>query len=295
MRSENSFTAKPPLVREALSEAVSFLKKGGIPQPRLEGELLLSTLLNKSRTSLLADFAEPLTQTLWERYQSLLQRRAAGYPLQYLTGKQEFMSLEFLVTPDVLIPRSDTEVLVEKVLSLKEIFKDKGKKPSIIDVGTGSGAIAVSLAYYWREASVSAVDISLKALEIAKKNAERHGVKMHFAFGDLLTPFNDKGKKFDIIVSNPPYIATGEIESLPKDVQQEPILALDGGLTGLDYYQKLIPQAIDLLAEGGILVLEIGWDQGLKVKNLLTEYGFDDIEIIQDYGGRDRVVLGRKE
>jgi len=292
MQIKKAFHEKPILIRDALARAVSVLKGGGVAQPRLEGELLLASLLAIDRVKLIMNDQNLLSKSSWEQYQNRLQQRVRGWPLQYLIGRQEFMSLDLLVTPSVLIPRGDTEILAEEVLALKEKAK---KAPTIIDVGTGSGAIAVALAYYWREAKIYATDVSPEALEIAKKNADRHRVKIEFILGDLLTPFIKNSRKFDIIVSNPPYIASGEIKLLPKDVQKEPKLALDGGREGLDYYQKLIPQAMTLLERQGTLALEIGWDQGLAVKQMLEHNGFKQIAIIQDYGSRDRVVIGHKE
>lgn len=283
-------TPKPPMVREALCEAVSFFRQGGNPQPSLEAEILLATVLSVDRVQILMEPERLLSPRAWAEFQGLYQKRGEGYPLQYLTGKQEFMSLEFIVNPAVLIPRGDTEVLVERVLSLRQENVLVSEKINILDVGTGSGAIGISLAYYWPESVVTGVDISAAALTVARKNAQKHGVKLEFVQGDLLTPFLDKGQKFQIIVSNPPYIATGELADLPLDVQQEPRQALDGGLDGLDYYRRLISQGVSCLAPQGILALEIGWDQGVAVQALLREQGFQEIELGKDYGGRHRIV-----
>ncbi|MFA5537226.1 MAG: peptide chain release factor N(5)-glutamine methyltransferase [Bacillota bacterium] len=291
MQSKPEPAKKTVLIREAIGEAVSILRSGGVVNPFLEAELLLANLLAVDRVKILLSYDQVLEDTVGQQYQNQLQQRAKGYPLQYLTGRQEFMSLNFWVAPPVLIPRADTEILVEKVLDLQGRMK---KNPAIVDVGAGSGAIAVALAYYWPRARVSAVDISPRALAIAKKNAAQHGVKIDFFQGDLLAPFINSNEKFDIVVSNPPYISTAEMKQLPKDVQHEPKLALDGGFDGLEYYRRLIPQAREVLADGGMLALEIGWDQGLVVSNLLEQNWFAEIEIIKDYVGRDRVVLSRK-
>ncbi|NLL17802.1 MAG: peptide chain release factor N(5)-glutamine methyltransferase [Clostridia bacterium] len=285
----NGFSPKPPIVRKALCEAVSFLGKLGIPHPRLEAEVLLAALLEEDRVKLLTYDERLLSLSLWEDYRSLLVKRAEGIPLQYLTGKQEFMSLTFQVNPSVLIPRADTEVLVEKVLSYRA-DNSLPKSGSIVDVGTGSGAIAVSLAYYWPEAKITGVDISPEALAVARENGAANGVKVEWVLGDLLTPFIDSGVKFHLIVSNPPYIAAAEMPELPRDVQREPALALDGGPDGLAYYRRLIGQAPLCLTPNGIVAFEIGWDQGPAVKDLLAKAGFTQVQIGQDYAGRDRIV-----
>lgn len=292
MQNKSPFSQQPPVIREALLQAVQFLKNQDIPQPRLEAELLLAHVLQEDRVRLITHDRRPLTPGHWEAYQQVLRKRGTGYPLQYITGKQEFMSLEFKVNPHVLIPRSDTEVLVEKVLALKDIIFSS-KTCHILDVGTGSGAIAVSIAYYWPEARVTGVDISPEALKVARENALRHQVQVEWVLGDLLTPFLDIDHKFDVIASNPPYISSPEMQSLPLDVQQEPTLALDGGIGGLDYYRRLSVQAPRCLVPNGWLALEIGYDQGEKVGKLLQEAGFQDIAVHQDYAGRDRVVTGR--
>lgn len=292
MQNNSPFSQQPPVIRESLLQAVQFLKsKRGIPQPRLEAELLLAHVLGEDRVRLITHDRRLLTPEQWEAYRRVLWQRGNGCPLQYITGQHEFMSLEFKVNSHVLIPRSDTEVLVEKVLALKEsIFP--AQACHIVDVGTGSGAIAVSLAYYWPEARVTGVDISPEALKVARENAQRHQVQVEWVLGDLLTPFLDAGRKFDVIVSNPPYIASTDMGTLPLDVQQEPSLALDGGIDGLDYYRRLSVQAPRCLVPNGFLALEIGCDQGEQVQKILREAGFRDIAVHRDYAGRDRVVMG---
>lgn len=293
MQNNSTFSQQPPVIREALLQAVQFLKsKDGVPHPRLEAELLLAHVLGEERVHLITHDRRPLTPKHWEDYQQVLRKRGTGYPLQYITGEQEFMSLEFKVNPHVLIPRSDTEVLVEKVLALKEHFSS-AKACHIVDVGTGSGAIAVSIAYYWPQARVTGVDISPAALQVARENALRHQVQVEWVLGDLLTPFLDADHKFEVIVSNPPYISLAEMKTLPLDVQQEPSIALNGGIDGLNYYRRLSAQAPRCLVPNGWLALEIGYDQGEKVGKLLQEAGFQGIAIHQDYAGRDRVVIGR--
>lgn len=285
----NSFSPQPPVVREALSEAVSFLKRRGIPQPRLEAEVLLAALLGEERVKLITHDRRLLPPSLWKEYQELLRKRGEGWPLQYLTGRQEFMSLSFKVNPAVLIPRADTEVLVEKVLSYKETGTGSQIK-HIVDVGTGSGAIAVSLAYYWPEVKVTGVDVSPEALAVARENAAIHGVEVEWIRGDLLTPLINARRKVQLVVSNPPYIPAGDLPSLSREVRKEPALALNGGPDGLDYYRCLAAQAPSCLEAPGLIALEIGWDQGEAVRELLERAGFTGIEIGRDYAARDRVV-----
>lgn len=293
MSMHNPFSTKPPVIRDALLQAVKFLRNAGIPQPRLEAELLLAHVLEENTVRIITYDERYLTPDQWEVYQQVVRRRGSGYPLQYLTGKQEFMSLEFKVTPHVLIPRSDTEVLVEKVLALKGEFC-AGGTCRIVDVGTGSGAIAVSLAYYWPEARVTGVDISPAALAVARENARRHQVQVEWVLGDLLTPFLDTPGQFDIIAGNPPYIPSAGMAALPREVQHEPAVALDGGPDGLAYYRRLSRQASRCLKPGGFLALEIGWDQGEPVRRIFEEAGFQAVAVHRDYAGRDRVVTGRR-
>lgn len=287
---------KPLTIRQALGKAVSLLQKNDeiITNPLLESQVLLAHVLEVDRTTLLVHPERQLPASLWENYRQALKKRATGYPLQYLTGYQEFMSLDFLVSPQVLIPRGDTEVLVEKLLSYREERANSSRILHLVDVGTGSGAIAVSLAHYWPELQITAVDISPTALALARQNAQRHEVKIEFIQGDLLTPLLDSKREFDFIVSNPPYIPTQDLAKLPMDVRQEPVGALDGGEDGLDYYRRLLTQSQSLLVPGGILALEIGWDQGEGVRALMENKGYQMIEIGQDYAGRDRIIAGVK-
>lgn len=285
--------AQPPAAGEALQQAVFYFQEHGILNPRLEAEVLLSHLLGLNRAGLLARLDQILIGEVWANFCLLVRKRGEGEPLQYLVGKQEFMSLEFKVTPAVLIPRGETELLVEKVLGLREDLESIKRIVRIVDVGTGSGAIAVSLAYYWPGAQVHAVDISRQALEVARENAFRHQVKVKFFQGDLLEPFLKQEKKFEIIISNPPYIPTSLLKTLPREVSREPVLSLDGGEGGLEPYRRLAPQAASLLSPGGFLALEIGWDQGNRVREILKKEGFSQIDLLQDYGGRDRIILAR--
>jgi len=228
-------------IKEALNQAVIMLKNENIEAPKNKARVLLECTLKKNREYLMIYDQNQISNEERAEYIKKIKRLISGEPLQYITGKQEFMKLNFLVTKDVLIPRQDTEILVEEVIRLSE----KIPNAIILDLCTGSGAIAVSLAKYIDNAKIYAVDISKKALEIARKNAEFNGVKNNIEFIESNLFSKIKNLKFDIIVSNPPYIETDTIKTLPIDVQNEPKLALDGGKDGLDFYRKIGKQAID--------------------------------------------------
>ena len=256
---------------------------------RMEAELLLCHVLDTSRALLLAHDTDMITDTNAEAYRALVARRKADEPFQYLTGTASFMGLDFAVTPDVLIPRFDTERLVETCL---ELLQDTAQ-PIVLDICTGSGAIAVSISHYRKDAVVYAGDISEAALAIATQNNQRLDSRVCFRQGDLTEPFADLHGIVHLIASNPPYITTQEMQELPHDVQREPHLALWGGDDGLDFYRKLTTDAPQLLCSGGWLVFEIGWKQGEAVSQLMQQQGFVDVAVIQDWQGNDRVVVGR--
>jgi len=251
--------------------------------PRLEAEALLSHVLSVPRTTLLAHPERVVVGSHLTRYEQLVRRRASGYPLPYLTGRAEFYGLEFEVTPEVLIPRPETEILVDLALA---------RRPAtVIDVGTGSGCIAVALAVHLPQVTVTAIEISPAALAVAQQNAERHGVigRVRLLVGDLLIP---RPGPVDLIVSNPPYIPTGDCASLPASVRNhEPRLALDGGLDGLSVIRRLLAQAPAVLRPGGALLVEIGADQGKAVLRLADAYfPHAKARIHADLAGRDRVL-----
>ena len=256
---------------------------------RMEAELLLCHVLDTSRALLLAHDTDIITDTNAEAYRALVARRKADEPFQYLIGTASFMGLDFVVTPDVLIPRFDTERLVETCL---ELLQDTAQ-PIVLDICTGSGAIAVSISHYRKDAVVYAGDISESALAIAVQNNQRLDSRVCFRQGDLTEPFSDLHGTVHLIASNPPYITTQEMQELPHDVQREPHLALWGGDDGLDFYRKLTTDAPQLLCSGGWLVFEIGWKQGEAVSQLMQQQGFVDVAVIQDWQGNDRVVVGR--
>jgi release factor glutamine methyltransferase len=266
--------------------------RGG-PHPeraRLDAETLLLHMLHCDRAFLIAHQNEALTAERAVHYYALIERRMAGEPIQYITGEAEFFGLPFKVTRDVLIPRPETEHLVEKVLSLAANFE----KLRIVDVGTGSGAIAVTLAHKLPDAQVTAIDISPAALAIARGNAELNGVaeRVRFLEGDLFAPV--VGEEFEIVVSNPPYVAESDRESLDVEVRDyEPALALFAG-RGLDIYRRLIPGARDRLVPGGYLAMEIGYGQNTTIARLLAKGVFGEIEFIGDLQGIPRVASAKR-
>jgi len=258
---------------------------------RRDAETLLLHLLGKNRAWMLAHMDDELGYECAEEYIAMLELRFAGEPMQYIFGEAEFYRLPFRVTPDVLIPRPETEHVVEKVLELAGKFSS----PRIVDVGTGSGAIAVALAHELPDAIVTATDLSAAAVGVARENAERNGVaeRIRFLEGDLLEPV--AGEQFDIVVSNPPYVAEADRESLAIEVRDyEPGRALFAGADGLDIYRRLIPQAFGALARGGYLVLEIGYGQELPVSALLGEGDFESIEFTPDLKGIPRVACAQR-
>ena len=279
---------RPHTVRAALLWAVSCLERHGLQEKRLDTELLLAHTLGLERFELFVEPLRVLPELEWLEFARLVERKVAREPVQYILGKQEFMALEFAVNPAVLIPRPDTEVLVETAL---DWAKSQTEQLRILDICTGSGAIAVSLAHYLPKAEVWAGDISFQALEVARSNAVACGAVVNFVQGDLVEPV--LGKKFQMITANPPYIPSAVICTLEEEVSKgEPRLALDGGADGLDFYRRLAVEMPSVLQEGGKILLEIGWDQGPDVLDLLARAGFSGLEIIRDLAGRDRVIAG---
>ncbi|MCK8816411.1 peptide chain release factor N(5)-glutamine methyltransferase [Natroniella sulfidigena] len=275
-------------VKDLLDKTTNFFKEHELDTPRLDAEILLAEVLELERIKLYVNFDQPLEKSEVDRYRELVVSRSKGIPVAYLVGNQEFMSLEFKVTPDVLIPRPETEHLVETALEL--IAELDQTELKIADVGTGSGAIIISLVKLaTKDLTGVGIDISEQALKIAQKNAIKHQVKgkIDFRLGDLLEPLDDR---VDLIVSNPPYIPTGQLSDLQQEVKAEPMLALDGGAEGLDYYYQIIKQATTKLRSDGLILLEVGINQARKVAEMLKEFNFKEIEIIEDYSGIERIV-----
>ena len=283
---------KNKTIAEALREGKMRLKAAGKEAYAFEAELLLEKAAGLNRTALFLRGEEVLSEEVLTVYEGYLYERETGRPTQYILGEWEFMGLPFSVGEGVLIPRGDTEVLVETILERQQTEKFK----SILDIGTGSGCIPISLGHYGKFENIMAVDISPKALGYATENAVKNNIKIDFYESDLFTnlPVEWKGN-LDAIVSNPPYIPKKDIEELMTEVKDfEPMNALDGGEDGLDFYRAIVEQGREWLKDGGWLFFEIGYDQGEDLRNLLQKSGYTAIEIRQDLAGLDRVALGRK-
>ena len=271
--------------REAILLGESMLQKVKIVDAKNDAWLLLAMACRIDHTYYYVHMDEEMSQEQTREYQALLSKRAERIPLQYIVGEQEFMGLTFSVNEHVLIPRQDTEVLVEEVMkNLHDGFR-------ILDLCTGSGCILLSLLHYSNDCSGVGADLSEEALEVARKNAEQLGESSAlFVQGDLFAPVEGK---FEIIVSNPPYICSDVIPTLMEEVREhEPMQALDGGADGLDFYRKIIQGAKEHLCGGGQLFFEIGYDQGEAVQRLMEQAGYREVECVQDFAGLDRVVFG---
>ena len=290
-------------VREALAQGIARLDVAEVPSAALAAELLLMHVLERDRTWLYAHSEQELSTEQAAAYGRLLDARAAGTPAQYLTGHQEFWGLDFKVTPDVLIPRPETEHLIE--VALERLGSRRAEPLTIGDVGTGSGCIAVALARELPQARFVATDISAAALEVARRNAARHGVaeRIEFLRMDLLEGFlraspngGQQSSPFDVIVSNPPYVARDEAAQLQREVRDhEPEVALFGGPTGVEIYGRLIEQAASLLRPGGILVLELGYNAADHVRSLLmAQPGWTDLTVTNDLSGIPRVIAAAR-
>lgn len=275
-------------IRETIRKGMITLKNNGIDEPNLKARLLMQFILNKPRQYLLVYDNHTLTLRQEVDYFKAIKKVSNGVPLQHITHMQEFMKMNFYVNEDVLIPRPDTETLVEEVIKIAK--KINAKK--ILDLCTGSGAIAVSLAKYIEESNITAVDISSQALRIAKLNAKNNNVENQITFVES-NLFNEMAKeKYDIIVSNPPYIKKELIKKLDKEVQKEPTIALDGGYDGLDFYRKIIHQSYEYLKFNGYLCLEIGYDQKIDVIELIeNEEKYSNTYCKKDLYGNDRVII----
>ena len=324
-------------IKECLSVITAQLKESNIDTPAQEAGVLLCHALKCDRTYMYAHPEEELDEHVVEQLFDNVLKRINKIPLQYIVGNTEFMSLTFSVTPSVLIPRQDTELLVETCINLanKGVAGAGPRRPrqiSILDMCTGSGCIAVSLAWYLGQARLTACDISDAALEVARVNAKNNGVAERITFlqGDLFDALIgleqiqalhmqveavqaeqlqtqhmqveeaqaqqvQQAQSFDIIASNPPYIESETISTLDPEVRSnEPLLALDGGTDGLDFYRRISKESTAYLKQGGYLVLEIGYNQGQSVSSLLTEAGFTNVSVLKDLCNNDRVVLGQK-
>jgi len=276
-----------------LSWTGDYLKRRGAESPRLDAEVMLAHVLDYERVQLYTHYEEPVGESARGRYRDLIRRRAEGAPVAYLVGRKEFYSLRFEVTPAVLIPRPETEYLV---LGFLEAVKEVAS-PVAIDVGTGSGCVAVACAKQREEARFTAIDVSAEALAVARRNAERHGLtdRIEFVQGDLLAPAAGR-PAVDVIVSNPPYIPSDVVDALDPGVRDhEPRLALDGGPDGLNLVRRLIEQAIPILKPGGRLMLEIGAGQDEAVTAIVAEHpALAPLPTVRDLQGHPRVIHALK-
>ena len=278
------------IISEAIKKGMIELKNGNVEEPKLKARLLMQCVLNKSRQYVIVNDMEQLDKAKEKQYLEEIKILKKGVPIEHITHQKEFMKLSFFVDKNVLIPRQDTEILVEEVIKIAK--KINARK--VLDLCTGSGAIAVSLAKYLPQAEITAIDISNDALKIAKKNAISNNVQNQITFisSDMFTNLGEE--KFDIIVSNPPYIKTNVIKNLDIQVQNEPYIALDGGKDGLDFYKKIINESYQYLKYSGYLCLEIGFDQKIDIIELIenTER-FTGTYSKKDLFDNDRIIVAR--
>ena len=268
-------------LKEALAKAVDKLQQMEVPDADIDAWYLLSYVTGLDRAAFFLHGEEPMAEPDMIRYRDLVTKRGERIPLQHLTGEQEFMGLDFHVNEHVLIPRQDTECLVERVLPYVD-----GKR--VLDVCTGSGCIAIAIAKLGKPFIVHGVDISEEALAVARQNATELNASVELFAGDLMTKMDGQ---YDVIVSNPPYIPPSVIEGLMPEVRlHEPMLALDGGQDGLEFYRRIAGQAVTRLAPNGRMFLEIGWEQDVAVAEILQKQGYREVQVFQDLAGKDRIV-----
>lgn len=271
---------------------MTLMKGSTYANPILESILVLSKLLNKDKVYIYTYGDEEVSQEVANKFMKIMEKRSTGYPMNYLLGEKEFMGLDFLLEEGVLIPRPETEILVEYIID-KIHSEYRGEKISLLDIGIGSGAISLSIAKQFPHIHVYGVDLYDKPIEIANKNKKRLNLlNVEFIKSDLFDKI-DRDNKFHIIVSNPPYIKTGDIEGLQKDVKDfEPLSALDGGIDGLDFYRRITRESKEFLLENGLLVYEIGYNQSKEVKEIMIEEGFSHIKLLKDFQDYHRVISG---
>lgn len=273
-------------IQEILSSTIKQLNSNNVEEPNNKAKRLLAFVLNVPKEFLIINDNKELNKKQEVKYKKCIERLIKGEPIQYIIGKQEFMGIDLIVTNDVLIPQPDTEILVEETIKVAKQYD----KPKILDLCTGSGAIAIAIKKCIPEAEIVASDLSSKALRIANNNDRTK--KIRFILSDLFENINEK---FDIIVSNPPYIKTEEIKTLSKEVQNEPLMALDGGQDGLYFYEKIIKQANSYLNQNNYLCLEIGENQKNEIIKKIQYNGkYTNIQTYKDLGGNDRVITCKK-
>lgn len=277
-------------IGDVIPKTVAYFTSHGVPNPRLEADLLLAKVLDLPRVRLYSSWDRVLTPIELQQYRELIAKRVQGWPNAYLVGKRAFLSWDFSVTPAVLVPRPETEILVEAVYD-----RVRSREALVgVDVGTGSGIIAITLAKLLPQSTWYASDISPEALEVAAVNARNLGVESRITFhsGDLLEPYLKEQLRFDLILANPPYIPTGDLPSLAPEVQKEPLQALDGGSDGLEVYRRLLPQAVSLLNNDGLIAVEHGYDQRERLEGIFRQAGLVS-NSLKDLAGMDRVLIGQ--
>ena len=273
-------------IKEILEQSINQLNKNNVEDSTSKARRLLAFVLDVKKEHLIINDNMEILQEQEEKYNTYIDEIIAGRPIQYILGYQEFMGIKFKVTEDVLIPQPDTEILVEKTIDIAKEFE----QPKILDLCTGSGAIAIAISKYVPQAQITASDISERALKVAKANDENK--RINFIYSDM---FENINKTFDIIVSNPPYIKTDIIKTLSKEVQNEPHLALDGGKDGLDFYKEIINNGYKYLKDNGYILIEIGEDQKEDIINLIKQNkNYSYIKTYKDLAGNDRVIEIRK-
>lgn len=279
----------------ALRDASERLRRAGVANDLLDAQTLLATTIGVERTWLIVNFREPLAEEAQGRYARLIERRTAGEPLQYIVGRQEFFGLDFEVGPAVLIPRPETELIVEEVIRLME--EERREAPTIIDVGTGSGCLAVAIAREVPRARVIALDISPAALAVAQRNARRNGQeeRIRFVASDLLSALVDEPLA-SIIVSNPPYIGIDELPELQREVRDwEPLTALTDFADGLSFHRRLLGESPSRLLPGGYLICELGYRQGATVATLASTAEWESPRLLEDLQGIARTLVVRRK
>lgn len=277
-------------LKQAINEAVQYLSHRGIADASIDGEYLLLHLLQYDRVKLYTSLDEEISVSQYKAYRELIEKRGAGMPTQYIIGKQEFMGLRFIVSPEVLIPRQDTETLVETILEEIPAAKEK----LILDIGTGTGCIPISVCHFRKEMKGIGIDISEEALKIADENGVHNGVEDRIRWVKSNLFHQVPRKQFDYIVSNPPYIPSGDIENLMCEVKEyEPKRALDGGPDGLDFYRIISREAKKFLNQTGTVFYEVGYNQADMVSKILEEEGYLQIRQVKDLTGIQRVVYGK--
>lgn len=282
---------------EIISVSTEYLKSRGIEGARLNAELLLAHVLGYRRIDLYTHFDEALDELEREKYKELLRRRAAREPLQYILGEAEFMGLRFFVDRRVLIPRPETEVLAEKTIELCKSYGEGGEAIRVLDIGTGCGNIAVTVAKSVSNAIVTAIDVSSDALEVAMHNAELHGVSERVTFKQvdvLSSPSSLADQAFDIVVSNPPYISKEEFEQLPPEIRDyEARFATCDESDGLKFFRRISELGSSMLRKGGDLLFEVGYGQSEDVERIMSSAGYNQVEVFKDLSGIERVLRGK--